>query len=648
MHTQKIGINKPLIIAIFTLALGACGGGGGSGSLLDDYNNRGNSSSSIGGGNSSTPDTTTVQQLGFGSGDTFQQGVIGVSNSGNVVSAGGSTTLTVNIVSGTGNLVTEDINIKFNSQCLASNSAALSLLNGSAVTANSISTTTGEASVVYTAKGCTGADEVTATASFQSGTLTAQATITVESDTVQSITFVDATPTLINLKGTGGQETSLVRFRVLGGTDAPMKDECVTFSLSTTVGGIKLAPSSCNSGDTDIVSAKTNTEGYASVTVQSGSVATPVRVNAVTSNNISTQSSTLAIGTGIPDQDSVSLSLTDIAPVGWGYDGVTSNVTMRMADAFNNPVPDGTAVSFTASGGAIQSSCITTNGECSVVWKSQDPKPVFYGFWVEEIIKEGEVKDFALRCPDGVAECRRGRVKILASAVGNESFTDGNSNGLYDGDADIFTSSTNCSPNVPPSYSNEGINSCDDLSEAYLDKNFNGQWDDDEFFVDINDDGLHTPGNKVYDGKLCNSSLSDCTKDLVSVRGDATLVMACETPYFMPDEGRLPGQPTSTIRLAAGESKTITMLLADCNGNGMPAGTTLSINTETSSNITASRSPSTPLPMSQKPGIISVFLKADDDATKRPSGNVVLEITSPTIVGDVVSSISIAVAGPEI
>src|SRR5690606_880488 len=113
-----------------TLALGACGGGGDDESLLDKINNGGTgASSSSNGSNSSQPNTTDVQQLGYGSGENFQAGVIGVGIGDSTLSAGGTTTLTVNIVSNSGDLVTEEVTVTFNSQCVAANTSVLTVNN---------------------------------------------------------------------------------------------------------------------------------------------------------------------------------------------------------------------------------------------------------------------------------------------------------------------------------------------------------------------------------------------------------------------------------------------------------------------------------------------------------------------------------------
>ena len=69
----------------------------------------------------------------------------------------------------------------------------------------------------------------------------------------------------------------------------------------------------------------------------------------------------------MPGQDSFDLSADIVNPEGWDISCFEVNVTARLADAFNNPVPDGTTVSFTTKGGSINSFCTTLNGSCSVI-----------------------------------------------------------------------------------------------------------------------------------------------------------------------------------------------------------------------------------------------------------------------------------------
>jgi hypothetical protein len=232
----------------------------------------------------------------------------------------------------------------------------------------------------------------------------------------------------------------------------------------------------------------------------------------------------------------------------------------------------------------------------------------------------------------------------LATAIGNESFIDGNGNGLYDDiSKDIFANSngvvtvstkglpvTNtplCSHNSPNSSAAYGVNnSCDDLREAYVDKNFNSDRDSVEEIVDFNKNGAFDllPNGK-YDGALCSGTAKtsgDCTTNKVTVREDSTLVMSCETPY-----GNLPG--FNSFALPAGSAQVqFPILLADCNGNGMPSGTTVKVNSTNLENATATLSLNGGLAMSTEPTTFILFAKSDKDPLKVPAGTITLDVTA--------------------
>src|SRR5690606_9734350 len=142
-------------------------------------------------------------------------------------------------------------------------------------------------------------------------------------------------------------------------------------------GGLSLANSKCDSNDpADAKRSRTNAEGIASIVVQAGTVAMPVTLTAKhLATGLTTQSRSLYVSTGVPDQKSMSLSASVFNPHAWEIDGAEVLFTVRLADAFNNPPADGTPVSFTTSGGSIDDACTTENGVCSVVWRSQNPRP---------------------------------------------------------------------------------------------------------------------------------------------------------------------------------------------------------------------------------------------------------------------------------
>jgi len=652
MHTLKT--TKIVSAALISLLLSGCGG---SSSLSPSQG----ASSSI---SSGTVDTTTPTAIGLGSGSDFVAGQIGVGIGSTTLSPGGSTTLTVNVVSPTNTLVTNPISITFNSVCVAAGEAILK--SGDTVT-NNVSTTNGQATITYTANGCVGNDEITASATLGGATKTAKATLNIAADTIQTVSFIDAIPTLVNLKGTGGGETSIVRFRVLGGTGAPMKDIDIDFSLSTSVGGLSLTNNS----------AKTDKAGYAITTVQAGAVATTVRVTGkARGTEISTQSNQLIVSTGIPDQDSMSLSATHPVPIGaWNYDGIESQITIRMADAFNNPPPNGTAVTFTTEGGAIVSGCPTDAGACTVRWVSQAPKPTRNSAnnSVERIL-----------CVDAVgapvadaAACsleRAGRVTILATAIGNESFIDSNGNGYFDkpgtgGTGDVFRSFNdggNCDANVPPSSaktpSNSGVIPCDDLVEAYIDKNENQMRDNDEEFTDFNKDNAHSVENSIYNGVLCQIEGDGCTKTGVTIREDLLLIMNSTNMLyrngvfpFINTNVKLKATPQGSSSSAVASSgasssagnggpdfESIWFLMADENGHGLPEGTTLSLDTANLKNAEATIGLKGPIASSLSPSKVYVTVVAGDSGV--PFGTFNIDINVPTPGGSVIYTQTVVVS----
>lgn len=586
-----------------------------------------------------------TRRIGSGFGSDFVNGALEIGIGETTLSPGGNTSVVAYIVNTNGELVTDPMAVTFSSPCLSSGNAAIT--GGNVVT-----TSAGKALATYTSKGCIGvggADAIKATTTFRGNVLTSSGYIFVKPDSAQTISFVSATPELVSLKETGGLETSVVRFQVLGQAGNPVKGECVNFRLNTEVGGLALVRSKCSPSGPESYGSSTDADGFVTTIVQAGTVATAVRVTATTANGISTQSSALAVSTGIPDQNSMTISLTDIEPIAWDYNGVQSTVTIRLADAFNNPVPDDTTVAFTTNGGSIAPNCPTKNGTCSVTWTSQSPKPVS----PNQVSFDSNLKMVCPAATDAagntITECRSGRIKILAHAIGNESFIDGNGNGLYDGPAvDTFQThqpgtpsdphKNACNPSTPLSSASMGVPAgCDDLPEAYLDTNFNNARTSIEEFIDFNQNGIYEAANGKYDGALCSKAAYAqglCTTNKVTVRDDITLVMSCQTPFTT--NGRIPGMPAS-ISLAAGQSTSIDMLRADCNGNGMPAGTTVSVDASSLKDATAKVTPTGPSVMSREPDHINLEVTSAEGKTA--SGNVKLTITAPAgIIGSAVST----------
>jgi hypothetical protein len=520
------------------LALSGCGDSG-NGQLTSGTGGgtagTGGTGSTTGNGGSTT--TAPVYSLGNGTGASFQAGMIGLTSA--TLSAGGSTSLTVNIVDQTGTPYTSSTptTITFNSPCMSQGLATIvaSGTSASGTAAGTITTTNGTGSATYAAKGCSGPDVITASAVVGSATLTATGTVTVAAASIGSIQFVSATPSTVGLKGTGLGETSTVVFKVVDSTGGARPNAAVTFSLNTTVGGMSISPTTANSG----------ADGTVQTVVSAGTVHTTVRVTAtIASPALSTQSSVLTVTTGLPASRAFSLA---VGPATYGtgastyacpnveaynQDLVTVPMTTQLADRYNNPAPDGTAVSFTTDGGHIVGSCTTplTNpgdGTCKVTWTSANPRP-----------------QLADDTPPLLAA---GRAKILATAIGEESFTDVNASGFWQ-TGDPF----------------------DNLGEPYRDDNENGQYDSGEYFLDYNQNGKWDAGSGSFVGITCSGTAagSTCSTSTLAIGVSSLIIMST---------GNAQISATTSGQVTHGGTSAIAFNVQDLNGNPMAAGTTVAV-----------------------------------------------------------------------
>ncbi|HFB64484.1 MAG TPA: hypothetical protein ENJ60_02995 [Aeromonadales bacterium] len=500
----------------------------------------------------------TNVKMGNGSGASFQEGQAAISAA--TISAGGTTTITVSIVDDSNNPFTEPVDVNFSSSCSISNPPTATI-------STPITTVNGVASSTYLAQGCVGDDPINVIANAGGVNLSSSASVNVLPADVNSIEFVSATPQKIVIQGAGGlggSENATLVFRVKDTNGDPVNGQLVDFSLNTTVGGIALNPSS----------ATTNSQGEVQTVINSGTKSTTVRVTANINGSspaILTQSSNLVISTGLPDQDSFSLSADKLNPEGWDIDGNTVNVTARLSDAFNNPVPDGTAVSFTTEGGSIQDSCQTVNGSCSVVWTSTEPRPIG-----QTLSANGAAPEQS----NSLGQSYGGRVTILATAIGEESFPDSTSNGRFD------------ASEVPTFLGNNVSGRPFDLDEAFNDYNEDGIFNPSisggeaggmlETFTDFNNDGVYNTKDGLYNGALCSiPAHAGCsaTQKSTNVRAQLVLVMSGSNPQLVVN--KTIDSPTNndndTNLVLQGESTGFaSVIIADLHNQPMPAGTTVS------------------------------------------------------------------------
>lgn len=537
-------------------------------------------------------------QIGTLNGSTFSIGDIAVGAPS--ISAGGSSALRVDIVdtnSSNAPYVGTSVTLTFNSTCVG---AGLAQILGSPVT-----TSSGVANVTYVDKGCGGTDPlgnddtIFVTTTVNGEDLSAQGTIHISPTSIGSLQFVSATPSIIGLKGSGQPETSVVVFKLVNSSGGPIADQTVNFSLNTTVGGITLGTAGLT---TD--SARTDASGLVQTQVNAGTVHTSVRVTATTTqggNTFTTQSGRLVISAGNADQNSFSLSAECFNVEALSINGVAVPLTIHAADHFNNPVPDGTAIAFTTEGGAVQDSCETANGTCTVNWISQDPRPVSYG-----TADNSE---------------RAGRSTVMASALGEESFIDSDGDGLFD-DGEFSMSS--------------------DLPEAFVDNNENGIWDVTlEEFLDFDEDGTYDNADGFYNGTLCapgstlcNDGSNSIAKSL-HVRNELIIIMSGSSPMLtnadISSAGFTPGlsDPSGTFSVSVEGIQFLSFVVRDVNDQPMPSGTTVAV--ETSGNGgTISGTGSFTVPCKTDDSAAgNVYTFAIQGANAPGSGTLTLRVTSP-------------------
>lgn len=350
----------------------------------------------------------------------------------------------------------------------------------------------------------------------------------------------------------------------------PVEGVDVDFALDTTVGNIELTPASATSGG----------NGLVSTIVKSGTVATSVTVTAsvVTPTGITpATSSSLVISTGIPDQNSFSMSTTCNNIEGQNIDGTEVDVVVRAADRYNNPVRDGTAISFTSEGGSIGPSCLSIGGACSVKFRSQAPRTG----------------------TSGLSGTNDRRYTILATAIGEESFEDRNGDGRYTG-------------STPESFV--------DLGEAFLDQDEDGVRDADEEFVDFDNDGVFDATTPGFTGLLCSGVGCDTSASSLSVRDSLVIVMSSSAADISLN-------PTAA-ELSSGPV-TILVTVADTVGQSMSGGTTIEASTSFGT-IAGAASFTQACTSFNGPTVYAFTVEAPEGQEDPASGTFVVTVTSPS------------------
>jgi hypothetical protein len=214
----------------------------------------------------------------------------------------------------------------------------------------------------------------------------------------------------------------------------------------------------------------TDSSGLATVYVSSGTAPETLYVKATLhdDSSVTTLSSSVSFGMGVPDSNSFSIS-ADVHSLDAAAttNGVTSSITVYAADKFNHAALDGTKIYAQSSGGQIigDSSdsgatpfCTTASGTCTLKLVSAAPRPA------------------------------DGTVNVIFYADGEESFVDDNNDGVMNA-------------------SEFNVGDFDDIGEPYIDADASSSYTSGELYWDLDGSGGYTAADGKYHGLACDSSL---------------------------------------------------------------------------------------------------------------------------------------------
>ncbi len=305
---------------------------------------------------------------------------------------------------------------------------------------------------------------------------------------------------------------------------------------------------------------------------------------------------------GIPDQNSLSIAASELNSRSGSIDGTTVDLTVRLADQLNNntTIPDGTTVRFAAEGGSVEPMCTTIGGTCSVVWTSQAPRPAAIA---------PELSNF--------------RASVLAWVAGTESFTDNNSNGLFD----------------------DGDTQISDIGEPFLDKNADGTRDNNEEFVNfpiidsLNSGGVYDVADGLYSGPNCAHSTLCSPNSSIVTFGNIILTMSTDGVRIQPVAFVGGAWQDSPIVGAVTLSTTLFFLVTDVNGNPPIIGTSVDFSTDvgTTSGSTSFTVPNTNIdvgltsPYPAVAGGLVYAVSINEDPMNADVGTLTVTVTPPNV-----------------
>ena len=467
-------------------------------------------------------------------------------------------------------------------------SFSLGTSNSGSITEKASTNSAGVARATFTAGKNAGTFTIFAT----SGNTSDNIDITITLAPAASIEFVSATPNVIAIKESGGNEISTILFTVKDSNGNGVEGEGVLVEMQGPGGGESINASGTPSTSANFIS--TTDGGTATVLLQSGFVAGPVTISAslytgdpedydpddqtgIDINFPKTQtvhSSVVSIGGGVPSAKRFSIAAETLNLPGLDINNVPTEITAYFADRFGNVnVLEGTAVSFASETGlAVESGTVTLadDGIATVTARTQQPvegsapedvAPLEWEVTLAQYIRETyfpslSQDDFEDEYP---GHPRDGLCSVLVYAKGEEEFTDVNGDGQYkEEDGDLFSAAFDTIEDPWIDYNDDGtytVNSTkDDPDELFIDFAKDGDWD--------GKDGVWNEDKLIFS----NAKFLLTGPPIIRFKEDGFCLVNSG------DEG--PGEEDVS-------SKTIHVLISDENWNPLSYGSSVVITTDT-------------------------------------------------------------------
>lgn len=365
--------------------------------------------------------------------------------------SGGNTNITLKTKDAINNVYQNDVTVNFTTSCGSFDSSSV-------VSSNQGDVTTTYKAIDDNGNLCEGTQTITAIPANNPRSKQIK-TISIAGVEANSMVYTTTEKVQLGASNSGSSSSGQIEFTIYA-NGRPAANQQVKISKVDTPPDFSFVTLGNQAPET----VTSDSQGKVVVNLYPGALPGPVEIKAalVSNPSIFALSKDVSVATGRATQNGVSISLSK--NVLSNKDGDTATIKASLVDRVGNPVPDGTVVSFVTEGGRVTPNCVTTDGDCEVEYRTQEPRPVDNRVSVIAYV-EGD-KNYIDK--DGDNQFSTG--DILTHNIG-DFFRDDNENNKYDSEAGEFVyrkgatgavcaSSSLNQPNIP--------NTCDNKLPAIL------------------------------------------------------------------------------------------------------------------------------------------------------------------------------------